>query len=825
MNLYQKPKTILGKYKINEIAYFSKNCRAVASPFGILICDASTGKEEHLLPSPKNEVLSVAFSPEGNIIAGGKADNTIQLWTNWNNYDVPHDEHILKGHDGSVTSVVFSPDGKILASGSNDGTIRLWDASEGSHKSTLKHNGVTSVVFSPDGKILASGSNDGTIRLWESEIRFGQNRCITALDPSTDVTPPIFTDNKSETTVTSVVFSPNGSKLASGYNNGAIHLWNIKNLHNKSIVTLKKHTDSIQSLDFSSDGRTLASGSKDKTICIWDANAAQHLTTLKEHTSTVFSVVFQGEQRVNEKRDMQYDDAANVRSRGEQLVSESSDGSIRFWNTETGKNEETLTGGYIGNIESVVFSPNGQVLASIGNRDWENTIIHFWDVNTGKIKTSITEKVEDLGTVHFSPDSRTFISRKTFHFWDANTGEIKTSITEKVKNLGTIRFSPDSKTLLTTLKESDPHGHSSRDSGEYIHLWDIDTGKIKTSITEKVKDLGTIRFSPDSKTLLTTLKESDPYGYSSRDSGQNIHLWDIDTGEQKPFITEKVKDLKAVHFSPDSKTLLTTLKGSNPHGYSNRDSDVHIHLWDIDTGEQKRSITAEIETFKSVQFSPDGKKVVIIGTQKEDDPYRYSRSRENNAENIYLWDIDTDEQRCFIPDEKSTFKLVKISPNSKTLVGITASTIDFWNVETGKYRKATLDENAHNAEPITFSRDSRLLLCISKNEVNNTNASHTEKSKPSTFCFWDVETGAPISTHLEEMTNNIEFIVLNSDKTKFVSVHSNNLIRLWDVDTGKHQSTFEGAQEDIASVAFSLDNRHLACASRNGMILLWEITK
>ena len=73
------------------------------------------------------------------------------------------------------------------------------------------------------------------------------------------------------------------------------------------------------------------------------------------------------------------------------------------------------------------------------------------------------------------------------------------------------------------------------------------------------------------------------------------------------------------------------------------------------------------------------------------------------------------------------------------------------------------------------------------------------------------------------MTDNIESVTFNSDKTKFATVHPDNLIRLWDIDTGKHQSTFEGAQEDITSVAFSLDNRTLACASRNGMILLWEI--
>ena len=634
----------------------------------------------------------------------------------------------------------------MLASGSNDGTICLWAAPDGSHKSTLEHGGVTSVIFSPDGKMLASGSNDGTICLWESEIRFGQNRCITKFDLTTDETPVIFTDNKSETAVTSVVFSPNGSMLASGHNNGTIHLWDIGTLQNKSSGIPKKHTDSIRSLDFSSDGRTLASGSKDKTICVWDTKAGEHLVTLQKHTDTVFSVVFQGDQ----------------------LVSESSDSSIRFWNTETGKNEKTLVGGYIGNITSVVFSPNGQVLASIDNRGWNNTIIHFWDVNTGEIKTSITEKMKNLEHIHFSPDSRTFISqsdanqgyrssedKETIHFWDVNTGKIKTSITEKMKNLEHIHFSPDSRILVD---------HSGK-------FWDVNTGEIKTSIAEKINSFESIHFSPDGKTLLTIQKESRPYGYSNRDSDVNIHLWDIDTGEQKAFITEKIVNLKSVHFSPDSKTLVT------------------------------------------------------IGTEKKDGPDGYSRSRKSSSEIIGFWDVATGKQKTSITTEVETFTFVRCSPDNKILAGVTASKIYFWDIETGKPKKAPLAKSTSNVESIAFSRDSRLLLSVNTNEVNDTAHSDTQKNKTSMFCFWDVETGEPIPTTLEEMTNNIESVIFSSDKTKFASVHSDNLIRLWDVDTGKHESTLEGVQEDIASVAFSLDNRTLACGSRNGMILLWDISK
>src|SRR5450759_2648122 len=78
----------------------------------------------------------------------------------------------LEGHEGVVSSVAWSPDGQILASGSEDQTIRLWNPYEGQLLKTLHGHSapVTSVAWSPDGQILASGSEDQTIRLWDTKV-------------------------------------------------------------------------------------------------------------------------------------------------------------------------------------------------------------------------------------------------------------------------------------------------------------------------------------------------------------------------------------------------------------------------------------------------------------------------------------------------------------------------------------------------------------------------------------------------------------------------------------------------------------------------------
>jgi WD40 repeat protein len=91
----------------------------------------------------------------------------------WNAQTRQQIEEPLRGHDDWVSSVAFSPDGKILASGSGDKTIILWNPQ--SHQQIEEplrgHDaGVSSVAFSPDGRILASGGADASVILWDVEI-------------------------------------------------------------------------------------------------------------------------------------------------------------------------------------------------------------------------------------------------------------------------------------------------------------------------------------------------------------------------------------------------------------------------------------------------------------------------------------------------------------------------------------------------------------------------------------------------------------------------------------------------------------------------------
>ncbi len=123
------------------------------------------GRKSFSLACPKHN-SSLAFSPDGTILAAGDDWGTVSFWdvATWSI------RTSVKGSDAAVWGLSFSPDGRTLAAACGDAKVRLWDPISGQVVLVLDGHSkrVNAVVFSPDGQTLASADHKGEVKLWQA---------------------------------------------------------------------------------------------------------------------------------------------------------------------------------------------------------------------------------------------------------------------------------------------------------------------------------------------------------------------------------------------------------------------------------------------------------------------------------------------------------------------------------------------------------------------------------------------------------------------------------------------------------------------------------
>src|SRR5262249_25949083 len=253
--------------------------------------NAQTGQEILLIKGHNGEVQSVAFSPDGTRLASA-GSGTVKVW----DATTSPEALTLRGFTGRVRSVAFSTDGKRLAIGTGildaaqrdyvAGQVKVRDAQTGQDLLSLQGHtsSVNSVAFSPDGTRLASAATDRTVKVWD--VQTGRE---------------LLTFKGHTTAVVSVAFSPDSTRLASCSSNpyggpsgpgepGEGKGWDART--GPGLLTLQRHKQVGKRVAFSHDGKSLATLSRDQTVKVWDAQTGQEIRTLKVLVAIGGSVAF-----------------------------------------------------------------------------------------------------------------------------------------------------------------------------------------------------------------------------------------------------------------------------------------------------------------------------------------------------------------------------------------------------------------------------------------------------------------------------------------------------------------------------------------------------
>jgi WD40 repeat protein/DNA-binding SARP family transcriptional activator len=451
-----------------------------------------------------NAVLSLAFSPDGQLLATAGADGVVHLWR-------VNDRQLIgvcPGNGRWLWSVCFSPDGQFLAAGCADRTVRLWEialfrregqaAAECQLYQTLTGHtdAVFAVCFSPDSRQIASAAADGAIRLWQ----IPSGRLQQTLVDHTDA-------------VNALAYAPDGRTLASAGRDRCVRLWAVES--GRCDRLLQAHAHEVKALAFHPDGQLLATVSYDQTIRLWQTATGQLYRTMQSETTELLCVAFHPD--------------------GKTVAVNDRDHVIRLWEINSGRISCTLLG-HTNTIHALAFSPDGQSLVSGG---WDKTI-RFWDVPSGAALYTMQgyqNTIESIAIGTGAPTGCQYLANGNtdhlIHLWDTEQGRQLQTLHGHTGPVRAVAFHPHGNRLVS--------GSADRT----LRLWQIDQTKsvLIQTIYGHSAEITAVAFSPDGSFFV------------SAGMDRIIRIWATATGRVQGVLRGHTSQINALTFALSPRKL------------------------------------------------------------------------------------------------------------------------------------------------------------------------------------------------------------------------------------------------------------------------------
>jgi WD40 repeat protein len=536
------------------------------------VLEARTGAEVAVLKGHSGSVISAQFSPDDSFILTTSLDGTARLWST-TSFET---ESILTVERPAVAD--FSADGQQIMFGTDNGSVLVFDRATGRKFLELiaSEGEVDSVKFSPDAKHALVITKDNSMQVWDLATR-ERIFVVPGVDQAT--------------------FSPDGGQILTTESDWSARLWDA--VTGKAGLVLK-HEAGVHDAAFSPDGKYVLTASDD-AVRIWESETGQVIAILR-------GLVGLREQMGELTR---FDSVA-ISPDGQWIAGTTGESEVRVWKCCT-----QIIRGRGKYVNAAQFSPTGKyvVTAFAGSN-----VAKVWNANTGMLASSIKGHGGEIWSAQFSPDNKRIVSLSKDHtarIWDAYSGEPIAILQDyQDERVQTAKFTLDGRYVVTTRADgktriwnaetgsliqvldfwflaisTDARQVAVLDTDGSVDILDLSTGgKVKLLDIEGVFDLlPQIEFSVDGKRIIIFW-------------GSKLYIRDTRSGSNISVIDNLINGASngIARFSPDGRRVITV---SGNFGQE-------VEIWDAETGAKMGMLEGHSTWINDVEFSPDGNWIV-----------------------------------------------------------------------------------------------------------------------------------------------------------------------------------------------------------------------
>jgi WD40 repeat protein/tRNA A-37 threonylcarbamoyl transferase component Bud32 len=815
----------------------------------VILWDLATVRVQRRFNGHTDAVQSVDWSRDGKLALSSSNDRTVRLWDVKTGQQV----RVFTGHVGQVWRAVFSPDGQSVLSASHDSTVRLWDTETGEAIRVLKgHKGIVyTVAFTPDGRRAVSAGQDRTVRVWD-------------LDSGEELAR--FEGHKGD--VVGLAVSPDGSRAVTSSRDRTARIWLLpprtaSEAEPRGQVVLDSDTPSVP-IVLQRDGkavRTLSpQSSRPVSLPVGDYTAEASGVSGLRISPGRFHLQEGQTQRIEVRRGRDYAGeltrlevpsgqmvhGLSFSARGDRLLTTSSDGGARLWDTTTGKELRRIGNNVVGTYSLAALSGDARLAVVTA---WRG-VVEVRDVEGDRVVCSLGSQQRAV-LVHaavFLPGGGQVVTASFdgIRLWDAVTGK-------ELQHFGAgsssqvLAVTPDGKRVLSGGMDG------------AVRVWDPASGTEVGLLLGHRGPVTVLVVSPDGKLALS--------------GGQDgtVRLWDLEAGLAGPSslragpapLSEGPSSLRAGPAPVKEVRRLLGLSGASILGaaflpgkpgramaWEWGPGEITSILWEVPSGRKLSTAPPIRGRVSRLAVSANGSRVAwseqqggAIHVRQIADVPAGPPSR--NEEGEIVFDLEGLPGSVLVRGRGQVVRTVKMPVSEHPQSGLPFGTLrtgtppvsvqlapGSYEVEwTGGPRHTSLTPARFTLAPggqqvVGVRRGPGFVGAVAwlpggqAQAVLLPDGQHV-LATGNGLTLWDVETGRPVRS-FKGQVGPIFGLAVSADGRRAVSRGQDGTVRTWDVATGEEIARFDDDMPQWFGfrLALSADGRRALYAGSNRLVLL-----